>query len=64
MTSHRLVAVNASGTLRLAGTWVWTFRGGDWSYQNSSTSARVESTYCGTYVVDGDHITFFVPGYL
>ena len=63
VTSTDLAAVNARN-FRLAGTWEWTFHGGDWSYQNSSTSAMVESTYAGTYVVDGDHITFFVPGYL
>ena len=63
ITSSDLEAVNARN-FRLAGTWDWTFRGGDWSYQNTSTSAMVESTYAGTYVVDGDHITFFVPGFL
>jgi hypothetical protein len=60
ITLSDLQAVNATNYL-LVGTWEWTFRGGDWSYQNTSTSARVESTAAGTYVVEGDHITFFVP---
>jgi hypothetical protein len=63
VTSSDLEAVNARN-FRLAGTWEWTFLRGDWSYQNTSTSVMVESTYKGTYVVEGNHITFFVPGFL
>jgi hypothetical protein len=64
ITLSDLQAVNASNYYLLVGTWEWTFRGGDWSYQNTSTSARVESTAAGTYVVEGDHITFYVPSQL
>jgi hypothetical protein len=52
--------VNARNVF-LVGTSEWTFRGGDWSYRNTSSSAYVESTAAGTYVVDGDHIEFFAP---
>ena len=56
VTISDLEAVNASNYLPpFAGTWEWTFRGGDWSYQNTSTSGMVESTSAGTYIVDRDH---------
>lgn len=64
-------AVNAenyggTGSYRLfVGTWEWTFRGGDWSYQYDSIfDAKVQSTYEGTYNVDGNHITIISPGVL
>jgi hypothetical protein len=60
-------AENAGGTGSynfFVGTWEWTFLGGDWSYQYDSISDGVQSTYEGTYNVDGNHITIISPGVL
>ena len=63
VTRSDLDAVNFDSPL-FVGPWEWTFLAGHWSYQFPSKSSVVQSTYEGTYNVDGDHISMVVPGQL